>query len=285
MKKYTAVLALAVAALAWAAPALASTGSNTFTYQAQTVNLGEQGNAAGNKLQVFVNPNQPTCAPDSLVAGEKQDDLSGTSRTFTAPDGSILVAVSIHSGIDYHVVSQTWAEDNSSATIVISKDYSNAVPVYCTAATTDENPPPTTPQCPEGYTSAGMSGDVLLCTKETVVTQTVFGTPTCPSGTSPEGPAVDGAIVCDKVITNTVTNTVTQTVFGTPTCPSGSTQIGSGQGTVTCQVTKVQIQTKTVVKNHTKVVVRTKVRTRTKIIVRKALHLKPPVKAAAPFTK
>lgn len=68
--------------------------------------------------------------------------------------------------------------------------------------------PPSNPKCPEGYTPAGTSDGVLLCTKETI-----------------------------KTVTNTVTNTVT--VWGKPTCPTGSTQTAAGDGYVVCQLPPV----------------------------------------------
>ncbi len=112
--------------------------------------------------------------------------------------------------------------------------------------------PPPPPQCPSGYTQdAGSTSTALLCTK--TVTNTVYGTPSCPSGTN-QTAAGQGFVVCNT--TNTVTNTVqappsTNTVYGSPTCPAGTTQTASGQGFVVCSTTNTvpgpaRVTTKTV---------------------------------------
>ena len=64
--------------------------------------------------------------------------------------------------------------------------------------------PPPAPVCPDGYNSAGSSNGVLLCT---------------------------------RTVTNT--NTVTNTVYGKPSCPAGSTQSAAGEGYVVCQLPPV----------------------------------------------
>jgi hypothetical protein len=75
------------------------------------------------------------------------------------------------------------------------------------------------------------AGETLVCTFINARVQTP------PSGSCPEGTTVisTNPLVCLKTVTNTVTQTVT--VYGTPTCPAGSTQTSSGPGYVVCNTT------------------------------------------------
>lgn len=66
-----------------------------------------------------------------------------------------------------------------------------------------KTPPPPSPKCPEGYTEAGKSEGVLLCTKETVRTETVTVNTTTPGPTvyvDKPGPTVTVEKVVEKLV-------------------------------------------------------------------------------------
>lgn len=63
-----------------------------------------------------------------------------------------------------------------------------------------KTPPPPDPQCPAGYTSAGLSNGVLLCTKETITERTVeVPGPTVTKTVEVAGPTQ--TVYVDKVVT------------------------------------------------------------------------------------
>jgi hypothetical protein len=107
-------------------------------------------------------------------------------------------------------------------------------------------PPPVVVQCPEGTslsdTIENEEGAVvaLVCVKE--ITNTVT------------------QIVNVPVPGPTVTNTVTQTVYGHPTCPDGTTEVSRSDGSVVCLKTETKTVEKPVVKTKvivkTKVVIK-----------------------------
>jgi hypothetical protein len=103
-----------------------------------------------------------------------------------------------------------------------------------------KTPPPPNPKCPEGYTAAGTSDGVLLCTKETIKTVTNTVTVNVP------GPTV----YVDKIVFGTCpsTTTLAQTPTG-PVCLTPSPTITVIQR-VPYKVTVVKWHTR----NHTKVV-------------------------------
>jgi hypothetical protein len=119
-------------------------GTGDFTYDGQTVPQSawpNMGDASGGKLQWIKSPLTFDCANGTLMVSDKKEyGGEQLTDTFTAPTGKVLVGVLIHSGINFTIdtATSTWASDGSSATIDISKGYSNSAIFYCTPV-----PPPT----------------------------------------------------------------------------------------------------------------------------------------------
>jgi len=136
------LLTLLVAALCAATASAHTTvlngtvGTGDFTYDGQTVaqsSWPNMGNADNGKLKWLKTPLSFSCTAGSLTVSDKKE-YSGEqlTDTFTAPQGTVLVGVLVHSGEDFNFVSDSWAADGSSATVTLDKGYSNSAIFYCT---------------------------------------------------------------------------------------------------------------------------------------------------------
>ena len=147
--------------------------------------------------------------------------------TVTAPcdtvTGTYLVSATIIQNAQYPATLKSVSPSSFPGTstgglvTVVVKFTNNETQTFTQTVTLDgkcKTPPPPSPKCPAGYTEAGKSEGVLLCTKETVRTETVTVNTTTPGPTvyvDKPGPTVTVEKIVEKLVPGpTVTKTITK---------------------------------------------------------------------------